>query len=81
MTRPTVVRGGNVLTMGLAGDPAGGAVAFAGGEVLAVGPFDEVAGRFPAPRWWATTPGRCCPGWSRATHLSEALICGLGART
>jgi hypothetical protein len=43
----TVVRGGHVLTMGPAGDLAGGAVAFASGEVAAVGPFDEVERRFP----------------------------------
>ena len=47
MSRTTMVRGGHVLTMGPAGDLAGGAVAFAGGEVLAVGPFAEVSARFP----------------------------------
>jgi 5-methylthioadenosine/S-adenosylhomocysteine deaminase len=35
------------LTMGPAGDLAAGAVAFASGEVLAVGPFDELARSFP----------------------------------
>ena len=57
MSRATVVRGGHVLTMGPAGDVAGGAVAFADGEILAAGPFPEVSARFPTPRWSATTTG------------------------
>jgi 5-methylthioadenosine/S-adenosylhomocysteine deaminase len=79
MTRPTVVRGGHVLTMGPAGDLAGGAVAFAGGEVLAVGPFDEVAGRFPGAEVVGDDRGVVLPGLVNGhTHLSEALICGMG---
>jgi 5-methylthioadenosine/S-adenosylhomocysteine deaminase len=42
-----VVRGGHLLTVGPAGDLEDGAVAFADGEVRAVGPFAEIAGRFP----------------------------------
>jgi 5-methylthioadenosine/S-adenosylhomocysteine deaminase len=76
---PTVVRGGHVLTMGPAGDIAGGAVAFAGGEILAVGGFQEVAGRFPGAEVVGDDLGVVLPGLVNAhTHLSEALIPGMG---
>jgi 5-methylthioadenosine/S-adenosylhomocysteine deaminase len=79
MTRPTVVRGGHVLTMGPAGDLENGAVAFADGEVLAVGPFNEVAGRFPGAEVVGDDRGVVLPGLVNAhTHLSEALIPGMG---
>ena len=80
MTRPpTVVRGGHVLTMGPDGDIAGGAVAFAGGEILAVGGFQEVAGRFPDAEVVGDDLGVVLPGLVNAhTHLSEALIPGMG---
>jgi len=75
----TVVRGGHVLTMGPAGDLAGGAVAFAGGEVVAVGPFDEVEARFPDAEVVGDDHGVVLPGLVNAhTHLSEALIPGMG---
>ena len=47
MAAISVVRGHHVLTMGPAGDLEDGAVAFAGGEILAVGPFAELAARVP----------------------------------
>ena len=43
--RSQVVGGGHVLTMGPAGDLEDGAVAFADGEVVAVGAFAELATR------------------------------------
>jgi 5-methylthioadenosine/S-adenosylhomocysteine deaminase len=74
-----VVRGGHVLTMGPAGDLADGAVAFAGGEVLAVGPYAEVAARFPGAEVVGDDRGVVLPGLVNAhTHLSEALIPGMG---
>jgi 5-methylthioadenosine/S-adenosylhomocysteine deaminase len=77
--RPTVVRGGHLLTMGPAGDVAGGAVAFAGGEILAVGGFHEVAGRFPDAEVVGDDLGVVLPGLVNAhTHLSEALLPGMG---
>jgi 5-methylthioadenosine/S-adenosylhomocysteine deaminase len=77
----TVVRGAHVLTMDPAGDGevAGGAVAFQGGEILAVGPFDQLAGRFPAAAVVGDGAGVVLPGLVNAhTHLSEALIPGMG---
>jgi 5-methylthioadenosine/S-adenosylhomocysteine deaminase len=75
----SVVRGRHVLTMGPAGDLDGGAVAFAGGEVLAVGRFDEVARRFPDAEVVGDDRGMVLPGLVNAhTHLSEALIPGMG---
>jgi 5-methylthioadenosine/S-adenosylhomocysteine deaminase len=75
----TVVRGGHVLTMGLAGDLVGGAVAFAGGEVVAVGPFDELGRRFPDAEVVGDDQGVVLPGLVNAhTHLSEALLPGMG---
>ncbi len=76
---PTVVRGGHVLTMGPAGDIAGGAVAFADGAILAVGDFEEVARRFPGAEVVGEDHGVVLPGLVNAhTHLSEALLPGMG---
>ena len=75
----TVVRGGHVLTMGPAGDLAGGAVAFAGGEVVAVGPFNQLARSFPDAEVVGDDRGVVLPGLINAhTHLSEALLPGMG---
>jgi 5-methylthioadenosine/S-adenosylhomocysteine deaminase len=75
----TVVRGGHVLTMGPVGDLLDGAVAFADGEILAVGPYAEVAARFPAADVIGDDRGVVLPGLVNAhTHLSEALIPGMG---
>ena len=77
--RVSVVRGRHVLTMGPAGDLESGAVAFAGGEILAVGPFREVSARFPEAEVTGDDHGVVLPGLVNAhTHLSEALLCGLG---
>jgi 5-methylthioadenosine/S-adenosylhomocysteine deaminase len=74
-----VVRGGHLLTMGPAGDLEDGAVAFAHGEVLAVGPFAEIAGRYPDAAVVGDDRGVVLPGLVNAhTHLSEALLCGMG---
>jgi 5-methylthioadenosine/S-adenosylhomocysteine deaminase len=75
----TVVRGGHVLTMSPDGDLPGGAVAFADGEILVVGPFDEVIGRFPEAEVVGDAWGVVLPGLVNAhTHLSEALLPGMG---
>jgi 5-methylthioadenosine/S-adenosylhomocysteine deaminase len=79
MSPTTVVRGGHLLTMGPAGDVADGAVAFADGEVLAAGPFAEVSARFPDAEVVGDDRGVVLPGLVNAhTHLSEALIPGMG---
>jgi 5-methylthioadenosine/S-adenosylhomocysteine deaminase len=68
-----------VLTMGPVGDLKDGAVAFAGGEVLAVGPYAEVAGHFADAAVVGADRGIVLPGLVDAhTHLSEALIPGMG---
>jgi 5-methylthioadenosine/S-adenosylhomocysteine deaminase len=75
----SVVRGRYLLTMGPAGDLAGGAVAFADGEVLAAGPFDELAARFPDAQVTGDDHGVVLPGLVNGhTHLSEALLPGMG---
>jgi 5-methylthioadenosine/S-adenosylhomocysteine deaminase len=72
MSRTTVVRGGHLLTMGPAGDLAGGAVASAGGEVLAAGPFAEVSARFPGAEVVGDYHGVVLPGLVNGhTHLAE----------
>jgi 5-methylthioadenosine/S-adenosylhomocysteine deaminase len=75
----SVVRGGQVLTMGPAGDLEDGAVAFADGSILAVGPFGELAARFPEAEVTGDEHGVVLPGLVNAhTHLSEALLPGMG---
>lgn len=75
----TVVRGGHVLTMGAAGDLRDGAVAFGGGRILAIGPAGEVTGRFPDAEVVGDEWGVVLPGLVNChTHLSEALIPGMG---
>jgi 5-methylthioadenosine/S-adenosylhomocysteine deaminase len=79
VARAHLVRGRHVLTMGPAGELAGGAVAFAGGEITAVGPFRELADRFPDAEVTGDDQGVVLPGLVNAhTHLSEALLCGMG---
>jgi 5-methylthioadenosine/S-adenosylhomocysteine deaminase len=79
MSPTTVVRGGHLLTMGPAGDVADGAVAFADGEVLVAGPFTEVSARFPDAEVVGDDRGVVLPGLVNGhTHLSEALLCGMG---
>jgi 5-methylthioadenosine/S-adenosylhomocysteine deaminase len=77
--RVSVVRGRHVLTMGPAGDLEGGAVAFADGEVLAAGPFEELASRYPDAEVVGDGHGVVLPGLVNAhTHLSEGLLPGMG---
>ena len=79
MSEVVVVRGGHMLTMGPAGDLADGAVAFAGGQVLQVGPFAEVVAGNPEAEVVGNGHGVVLPGLVNAhTHLSEALLCGMG---
>jgi 5-methylthioadenosine/S-adenosylhomocysteine deaminase len=75
----TVVRGGDVLTMGPTGDLKDGAVALADGAIVAVGPYLEVAAQFPDAVVVGDDRGVVLPGLVNAhTHLSEALIPGMG---
>ena len=79
MDKVVVVRAGHLLTMGPAGDVEDGAVAFAGGEVLAAGPSAEVRASFPGAEVVGDDHGVVLPGLVNAhTHLSEGLIPGMG---
>ena len=74
-----VVRGGHVLTMGPAGAIADGAVAIRDGEILAVGPAAEILATHPGAEVVGDEWGIVAPGFVNAhTHLSEALIPGMG---
>jgi cytosine/adenosine deaminase-related metal-dependent hydrolase len=65
--------------MGPAGDLEDGAVAFADGSILAVGPYHELAARFPGAEVVGDEHGIVLPGLVNAhTHLSEALLPGMG---
>jgi 5-methylthioadenosine/S-adenosylhomocysteine deaminase len=75
----TVLRGGHLLTMGPAGDLTDGAVAFAGGKILAVEPYQDLARRYPDAAVVGDDAGIVLPGLVNChTHLSEALIPGMG---
>jgi 5-methylthioadenosine/S-adenosylhomocysteine deaminase len=76
----TIIRGGHVLTMGPAGDLRDGAVAVAGRDIVAVGPFADVAAAFPGATVVGDPDSVVLPGFVNAhNHLSEALICGMGS--
>ncbi len=78
-TAELVVRGGHVLTMGPAGAIADGAVAVADGEIVAVGPAAEVLAAHPDASVVGDGSGIVTPGFVNAhTHLSEALVPGMG---
>jgi cytosine/adenosine deaminase-related metal-dependent hydrolase len=77
----TIVRGGNVLTMGPAGDFRDGAVVLSAGSgtIQAVGPFEEVLSAFPDAPVVGDERDIVLPGFINGhDHLSEALISGLG---
>lgn len=78
-TADLVVRAGHVLTMGPAGTIVDGAVAMGGGAILAVGPAPEVLAAYPATPVVGDDAGIVTPGFVNAhTHLSEALVPGMG---
>ena len=73
-----LIRGGHVLTMGPAGDIRDGAVAVDADSVVAVGPYAELARRFPQAEVVGDAHGIVTPGLVNAhTHMSEALIPGM----
>jgi 5-methylthioadenosine/S-adenosylhomocysteine deaminase len=79
VTTITVVRGAHVLTMAQDGDLSDAAVAFANGEIQAVGPFPDVARSYPDAEVVGDGSGIVLPGLINChTHLSEALIPGMG---
>ncbi len=64
---------------GAGGNGLADAVAFAGRDVVAVGPFDELVGCFPDAEVVGDDHGVVLPGLVNAhTHLSEALLPGMG---
>ena len=75
----TLIRGGHVLTMGPVGDIVDGAVAIEGEMIAAVGAFAELTRKYPDARVIGDEYGIVIPGLVNAhTHLSEALIPGMG---
>ncbi|MEM9036653.1 MAG: amidohydrolase family protein [Actinomycetota bacterium] len=81
MDELVIIRGGHVLTMGPLGDLVDGAVACAAGQIVAVGPFVEVLAAHPDAEVVGDEHGIVLPGFVNAhTHLSEALIPGMGER-
>jgi 5-methylthioadenosine/S-adenosylhomocysteine deaminase len=77
--RVTVVRGAQVLTMGPQGAVPDGAVAFQNGQILKIGPSDEILDWFPQAEVVGDRWGIVMPGLINAhTHFSEALVTGMG---
>jgi cytosine/adenosine deaminase-related metal-dependent hydrolase len=75
----TLIRGGHILTMGPGGDVRDGAVAIGDGQILTVGPFEEVRSLYPAAEIVGDATSVVAPGLVNGhTHLSEALIPGMG---
>ncbi len=75
-----LVRGAWVLTMGAAGDIADGAVLLNGDLIIAIGPYRELRARHPEAAVVGDGTGIVTPGLVNAhTHLSEALIPGMGS--
>ncbi|MGE0731247.1 MAG: amidohydrolase family protein [Acidimicrobiia bacterium] len=76
----TLVRAAHVLTMGPAGDVRDGAVAFDGDRIVAIGPWPELAARYPDADRRGDGHGVLIPGLVNChNHLSEALICGMAS--
>jgi 5-methylthioadenosine/S-adenosylhomocysteine deaminase len=77
--RPFLVRARHVLTMGPAGHLRDGAVAVAGDRLVAVGPYPELAARFPGAEVVGDGTGILSPGFVSAHgHYSEGLVTGIG---
>ncbi|MGZ4786586.1 MAG: amidohydrolase family protein, partial [Acidimicrobiales bacterium] len=75
----TLVRGGHVLTMGPLGDLRDGAVALDGDTIAAVGTWAALHAAHPDADVVGDEHGLVLPGLVNAhTHLSEALIPGMG---
>ncbi|MGZ4682806.1 MAG: amidohydrolase family protein [Acidimicrobiales bacterium] len=75
----TLVRGGHVLTMGPLGDLRDGAVALDGDTIAAVGTWAALYAAHPDADVVGDEHGLVLPGLVNAhTHLSEALIPGMG---
>ena len=75
-----LVRARWVLTMGPQGDIPDGAVLVDGGEIAAVGTYPELRRAHPGAEVAGDDDGILIPGLVNAhTHLSEALIPGMGS--
>ncbi|MEX1134563.1 MAG: amidohydrolase family protein [Acidimicrobiia bacterium] len=84
MTMPeqsdALIRGAWVLSMGPSGPVRDGAVRIADGNVQAVGPFEDLMARTPDVELFGDGTGIVIPGLINGhTHLSEALIAGMGS--
>lgn len=75
-----LVRGGWVLTMGPAEELRDGAVHIEDGAIVAVGPYPELRSLHPEVTVVGDGTGVVIPGLVNAhTHMSEALIPGMGS--
>src|SRR3954447_23044075 len=78
-TAVRLVRARHVLTCGPAREVRDGAVAVAGERIVAVGPFAELHGRYPAATVTGDGTGILTPGFvSCHGHFSETLVSGIG---
>lgn len=74
-----LVRARHVLTSGPAGHLRDGAVAVRGGQIAAVGPWDQVRRDFPDAAVVGDGTGILTPGFvSCHGHFSEGLVTGIG---
>ncbi len=78
--KETIVRGAWVLTSGEAGEIRDGAVLIDDGVIKEVGSSADLIGRHPATQVVGDGSGIVLPGFVNShTHLSEALIPGMGS--
>ncbi|REK17612.1 MAG: amidohydrolase [Actinobacteria bacterium] len=78
--RDFLIRGAWVLTMGAAGAIRDGAVRIADGRIQEVGPYAELSKGSPDIEVVGDGTGIVMPGLINAhTHLSEALVTGMGS--
>lgn len=76
----TLIRAAWVLTMGPAGDFENGAVAVEDTTIVAVGPYPDLRRTYPDAEVVGNADGILIPGLINThTHLSEALIPGIGS--
>jgi 5-methylthioadenosine/S-adenosylhomocysteine deaminase len=74
----TLIRGGQILTMGPLGEIPDGAVAVADQLIAEVGTFAELSRKYPGAPVVGDIYGIVVPGFINAhTHMSEALIPGM----
>jgi len=75
-----IIRGGWILTMSVNGDIRDGAIHISDGKIKNLGTFSKIREKFPKLKTYGNGSGIVTPGLINAhTHLSEALIPGMGS--